>query len=87
MLGIFDQIELKFLVKGHTHCTVDGGHEWRRLNIYSIKQAQQAIEECSRTQRAIIVKPNVFYNWNSFLTSFFYKLSGISFQQEFKFSQ
>ena len=92
MLGIFDQIELKFLVKGHTHCTVDGGHglikkEWRRRNIYSIKQAQQAIEECSRTQRAIIVKPNVFFNWNSFLASYFYKLPGISFQQEFRFSQ
>jgi hypothetical protein len=92
MLGIFDQIELKFLVKGHTHCTVDGGHglikkEWRKRNIFSIKQAQKAIKECSHTQRAIIVTPNEFYNWNLFLKPIFNKMPGISYQQEFRFSQ
>ena len=51
MLGIFDHIELKFLVKGHTHCSVDGGHglikkEWRKRDVFSIKQAKKVIEEC-----------------------------------------
>ncbi len=92
MLGIFDQIELKFLVKGHTHCTVDGGHglikkEWRKRNIFSIQQAKKVIEECSNTQRAIIVSANEFYDWNLFLKPFFNKLSGISYQQEFKFDK
>lgn len=92
MLGIFDQIELKFLVKGHTHCTVDGGHglikkEWRKRNIFSIQQAKKVIEECSNTQRAIIISANEFYNWNLFLKPFFNKLSGISYQQEFKFDK
>ena len=92
MLGIFDQIELKFLVKGHTHCTVDGGHglikkEWRKRNIFSIKQAKKAIEECSNTQRAIIISANEFYDWNLFLKPFFNKLPGISYQQEFRFDK
>jgi len=90
MLGIFDHIELKFLVKGHTHCSVDGGHglikkEWRKRDVFSIKQAKKVIEECSSTQRAIIISPNEFFDWSSFLTPYFRKLPGISFQQEFKF--
>jgi len=90
MLGIFDHIELKFLVKGHTHCTVDGGHglikkEWRKRDVFSIQQAKEVIEECSNTQRAIIISSKEFYDWSSLLAPYFQKLPGISFQQEFKF--
>lgn len=90
MLSVFDHIELKFLVKGHTHCSVDGGHglikkEWRKRDVFSIHQAKGVIEECSNTQRAIIITSKEFYDWSSLLEPYFRKLPGISFQQEFKF--
>lgn len=90
MLGIFNHIELKFLEKGHSHCTVDGGHglikkEWRKRNVFSIEQAKQVIEECSDMQRAIILSPKEFFDWSSLLGQYFRKLPGISYQREFKF--
>lgn len=90
ILGIFDHIELKFLEKGHSHCTVDGGHglikkEWRKRNVFSIEQVKQIIEECSDMQRAIILSPKEFFDWASLLGQYFLKLPGISYQREFKF--
>lgn len=90
MMGIFEHIELKFLVKGHTHCSVDGGHgvikkAWRKQDVFSIHQAKKVIEECASTQRAIILSPNEFFEWSSLLSLYFRKLPGISVQQEFEF--
>lgn len=92
MLDIFEHIELKFLVKGHTHCSVDGGHglikkAWRKQNVFSIQQAKKVIEESAHTQRAMILSPKEFFDWSSLLSRYFRKFPGISSQQEFEFDK
>jgi hypothetical protein len=92
ILGIFDHIELKFLVNGHTHCSVDGGHglikkKWRKSDVFSIQQAKELVENCSTTQRAIIITTRDFYDWSSLLSPYFRKLPGLSLQQEFEFNR
>jgi len=92
MIGIFDHIELKFLIKGHTHCSVDGGHglikkEWRKRDAFSIQEVKKIIEDCSPKQHAVILSENEFFNWSFLLEKYLQKLPGITSQQEFEFDR
>jgi len=89
-IGALKHVEIKFMIKGHTHCSVDGGHgiikkEWRKRNVFTIQQAAEVVRESSSTlgiHDAIIITPEHFFDWEKLLTKFFYKLPKIlSFQQ------
>jgi len=89
-LGLLRQVEMKFLIKGHTHCSVDGGHgiikkAWRKHNVFTLEQAAEVVEASSPTaglQRARIVTANDFFDWERLLAHYFGKLPKIlSFQQ------
>lgn len=91
-LGFLKHTELKFMIRGHTHCTIDGGHgiikkEWRKRTVFCIEQAAQVIQESSPiagTQHAVILKPECFFDWERLLTKFFKKLPNLLSFQEFE---
>lgn len=91
-LGFLKHVELKFMIRGHTHCTIDGGHgiikkEWRKRNVFSIEQAAQVIQDSSpiaSVQYAIILRPENFFDWENLLANYFKKLSNLLSFQEFE---
>jgi hypothetical protein len=89
-LGLLRHVEMKFLIKGHTHCSVDGGHGmikkvWRKHDVFTLEQAVEVVEAASPTaglHRAVIVSADDFFDWERLLASYFTKLPKIlSFQQ------
>jgi hypothetical protein len=89
-LGLLSHVEMKFLIKGHTHCSVDGGHgmikkTWRTRDVFTIAQAAQVVEAASPTagvHKAEIVTAHDFFDWEALLSRYFGKLRSIlSFQQ------
>ncbi len=91
-LNFLKHVELKFMIRGHTHCSIDGGHgiikkEWRKRNVFSIEQAVQVIKESSPvagTQHATILRPENFFNWAALLEKYFKKLPNILSFQKFE---
>ncbi|MCP4112485.1 MAG: hypothetical protein GY749_44325 [Desulfobacteraceae bacterium] len=91
-LGFLKHAELKFMIRGYTHCTIDGGHgiikkEWRKRDIFCMEQAAQAVQESSPvagSQYAVILMPDVFFDWEQLLSKHFKKLPGILSFQEFE---
>lgn len=92
---IFDHIELKFMIKGHTKFSPDGGFglikkHYRRANVYTIEQVADAIKNSTRnTERndAVILEEKDFGNWKSSLQKFFSPLKGISNFAKFIFDK
>jgi hypothetical protein len=89
-LGLLTRVEMKFLIKGHTHCSVDGGHGmikkvWRKHDVFSLAQAATVVEASSPTaglQQATVVTARDFFDWERLLSAYFGKLPKIlSFQQ------
>jgi hypothetical protein len=89
-LGVLTHVEMKFLIKGHTHCSVDGGHGmikkvWRTHDVFTLAQAAKVVEASSPTagvQRATVVTAHDFFDWERLLSGYFSKLPKIlSFQQ------
>lgn len=89
-LGLLTRVEMKFLIKGHTHCSVDGGHgmikkAWQKHDVFTLEQAAAVVEAASPTagvQRAILVNAHDFFDWEHLLPQYFCKLPKIlSFQQ------
>jgi hypothetical protein len=89
-LGMLTHVEMKFLIKGHTHCSVDGGHglikkAWRRHDVFTLDQAARVVETASSTEgvhRAWIVSAQDFFDWEHVLSASFGKLPHLlSFQQ------
>ena len=89
-LGLLTHVEMKFLIKGHTHCSVDGGHgmikkAWRKHDVFTLDQAASVVEAASPTagmHRAILVSAHDFFEWERLLSTYFTKLPNIlSFQQ------
>jgi hypothetical protein len=91
-IGFLKHVELKFMIRGHTHCTIDGGHgiikkEWRKRDVFNIEQAAQVIRESSPIagmHYAVILQPENFFGWENLLTKCFKKLPRILSFQEFK---
>ena len=89
-LGVLTHVEMKFLIKGHTHCSVDGGHGmikkvWRTHDVFTIEQTARVVEMVSTTEglhHAIVVSAQNFFDWDRLLSAYFRKLPKIlSFQQ------
>jgi len=89
-LGLLKHVEMKFLIKGHTHCSVDGGHGmikkvWRTHDVFTLAQAAKVVEASSPTagmQQATVVTAHDFFDWEHLLSAYFGKLPKIlSFQQ------
>jgi hypothetical protein len=89
-LGVLTHVEMKFLIKGHTHCSVDGGHglikkAWRTQNVFTLDQAASVVEATSPTKghhHAIVMTSQDFFDWERLLSTYFRKLPKIlSFQQ------
>ncbi len=92
LLGFLKHVELKFMIRGHTHCSIDGGHgilkkEWRKRNVFSIEQAALVIEDSSPiagTNHAAVLRPENFFNWEKLLAKYYKKLPYILSFQEFE---
>ena len=89
-LGVLRHVDMKFLIKGHTQCSVDGGHgmmkkAWRKHDVFTLQQAAAVVEAASPTagvQQAILVSAQDFVDWERLLSDYFCKLPKIlSFQQ------
>ncbi len=91
-IGFLTHAELKFMIRGHTHCTVDGGHgilkkAWRRHDVFTIDQAAQVIRESSPvagTHAAVILRPEHFFDWEHLLSRSLKKLPHLLSFQEFE---
>ncbi len=88
--GLLSHVEMKFFIKGHTHCSIDGGHgmikkTWRTRDVFTIAQAAEVVEDASPTagvHTATIVTADDFFDWEGLLSRYFGKLPNIlSFQQ------
>lgn len=94
-IGMIDRIEFKFLLKGHTKFSPDGGFglikkHYRRENVYTIEQVANEIKKSTRvTERndAIILEKKDFGDWKSALQKFFIHLKGISSFSAFIFDK
>ena len=81
-------IELKFMIKGHTHSIIDGGigqtkKELRRSDVFCLEHWRNVINRSAITNRAEIVNGNNVYDWKSALGQYFKPLKGISKYQHF----
>ena len=94
-VGLVDHIELKFLLKGHTKFSPDGGFglikkRYRMANVYTMEQVSDEIKQSTRkTDRnhAIVLEKTDFGNWKSALEKFFVTLKGISTFSVFVFDK
>ena len=86
--GRVRHIELKFMIKGHTHFIVDSGightkRELRRSDVFCLEDWAKVIDRSASTNKAIIVDGNDVYDWKKGLRRYFKPLSGISKFQHF----
>ena len=86
--GRIKHIELKFMIKGHTHCVVDGGigqtkKKLRRSDVFCLEHWKNVIEQSATTNKAKVVNSNNVFNWKKGLNSYFKALQGISKFQHF----
>lgn len=93
--GLFDHLELKFLLKGHTKFSPDGGFglikkRYRRANAYTIEHVADEVRKSTRESKrneAIILAKEDFGNWRSALQRFFNPLKGVSTFGSFTFDK
>ncbi len=86
--GRVNHIELKFMIKGHTHFIVDSGighakRELRRSNVFCLNHWTEVINRSSATNEAKIVNGHDVYQWKDALTPYFRRFEGISKFQHF----
>ncbi len=81
-------VELKFMIKGHTHFIVDSGightkRELRRSNVFCLKHWAHVIERSATTNTARVIDGNDVYDWKAGLHPYFKAFNGISTFQHF----
>jgi len=83
---VVDHVELKFMLKGHTKFSPDGGFgmikkHYRRANVYTIEHVANVLRistpETKRNE-AIILGKDDFGDWKSAFRTYFTPLKGIS---------
>ena len=82
------RIEIKFMIKGHTHCIVDSGightkRQLRRSNVFCLEHWKEVINQSAVTNQAVIVNGNDVYDWKQGLFPYFNELKGVSKFQHF----
>ena len=86
--GRAKHVELKFMIKGHTHFIVDSniGHikrELRHSNVFCLKHWEEVINRSAVTNRAKIINGNDVYDWKDGLSPYYKDFKGISRFQHF----
>ncbi len=96
LTGLHTNIELSFLVVGHTKFSPDGyfgliRHRYRRSKIYTYEQLVKVIEESSPNKHNVCQlysdnnQPTVVYrNWSDWLAQYFKVIPGITSYHHFK---
>jgi hypothetical protein len=94
-IGIADHIELKFLLKGHTKFSPDGGFgiikkHYRRVNAYTIEHVADAVRKStieSKRNDAVILENKDFGDWKAALRDYFIPMKGVTAFCVFKFDK
>jgi hypothetical protein len=86
--GRLKHVELKFMIKGHTHCVVDGGigqtkKKLRRADVFCLDHWKEVIDQSSNTNQARIVNSDNVFDWKKGLRTYFKAFKGISKFQHF----
>lgn len=86
--GRLKHIELKFMIKGHTHSIVDGGigqmkKELRRSDVFCLEHWSHVINQSASTNRACVVNGDNVYDWKNGLCPYFKPFQDISQFQHF----
>ena len=77
------RIELKFMIKGHTHSIIDGGigqtkRELRRSDVFCLEHWRNVINQSASTNRTEVVNGNNVYDWKKGLRPYFKAFKGLS---------
>jgi hypothetical protein len=91
--GLLESVEFRFLIKGHTKFSPDGGlgmikRYYRRANIYTIEQVAKAVHESTMTTQhntASILDQSIVGDWKTGLRQYFLPLKGIGECAAFRF--
>jgi hypothetical protein len=83
-----NRIEIKFMIKGHTHFIVDSNigytkKELRRSEVFCLKHWSKVINKSARSNKAHIVTGYDVFDWKSELSKYFKAFDGISKYQHF----
>jgi hypothetical protein len=86
--GRVRHIELKFMVKGHTHFIVDSGightkRELRKSDVFCLAHWAKVINRSATTNKARVVDGNDVYDWKKALSPYFKAFNGITKFQHF----
>ena len=87
--GRCKHIELKFMIKGHTHSIVDGAlsqmkKELRRSDVFCLDNFRHVINQSASTNRACVVNGDNVYDWKNGLCPYFKEWKDISQFQDLK---
>ena len=86
--GRVKHVEIKFMIKGHTHFIVDSniGHikrELRRSDVFCLDHWTEVINRSADTNKAKVVNGGNVYDWKKGLHPYFKEFTGISKFQHF----
>lgn len=73
---MFEEVELDFLVAGHTKNECDGSFgcikkKLRRTNVHNSKEMRELIEQSSKTSSCVKASDVQWYDWKTFLSQFY----------------
>lgn len=95
LMGLHSNIELSFLVVGHTKFSPDGyfgliRHRYRRSQVYTYEDLSKVVEESSPNGHNVCQtynQPKIIYrNWTDWLAQFFKIIPGITGYHHFQMS-
>ena len=91
LCGLEDQIDISFMVVGHTRCSVDGGfglakQKYRLGDIDTMEQLVSVVTE-SACSNVASTKNWEWRDWDSFLQGYFKRLAGITQYQHFNMTK
>jgi hypothetical protein len=89
--NVASEIEIKFMVVGHTHFLVDAnfGHikrKYHRSNAYIIEHLANIVTASSKSNEAVVLSHNEIFNFTSALSQSFVVIPKISSKHYFKFT-
>lgn len=89
LVGLHENIQLSFMIAGHTRCLVDGcfglvKQKYRRSDLYTLQQLTAAVNN-SASCNVADQDGVVWYEWDKFFDGFFKKVKGISQYHHFTF--
>jgi len=98
MVGLHEEIQLSFMIAGHTRCLVDGcfgliKQKYRRSDCDTLEQLQKVVDDSATVNVAQLYQEPTssrssfkWHDWVSFLDERFEPIAGIRSLQHFRFS-